>query len=199
MIMIESNQGKGVDVRRLALIALMAAVLCVLSPLAIPLSGGVPLSLATLAVMLAGAVLGPVDGMLATLVFLALGMVGVPVFSAYQAGVGVLFGKTGGFLLGYIPLALCSGLFLGKRPLQRKPSFRELLPAIVGMALGTVILYAFGTAWFLILTHAPLKLALTACVLPFLPGDALKMILVCALAPALRAALQKLETAKAAA
>ena len=193
----ERNTTKGVDVRRLALIALMAAVICVLSPLAIPLSGGVPISLATLAVMLAGAVLGPIDGMLATLVFLALGMVGVPVFSAYQAGIGVLFGKTGGFILGYIPLALCSGLFLGKQPLHRKPSFKELLPAIAGMILGTVILYAFGTAWFLILTHAPLKLALTACVLPFLPGDALKMVIVCALAPALRTALQKMETAKA--
>lgn len=192
------HTSRGFDVRRLALIALMAAVICVLSPLAIPLSGGVPISLATLAVMLAGAVLGPVDGMLATLVFLALGMVGVPVFSAYQAGIGVLFGKTGGFILGYIPLALCSGLFLGKEPLHRKPSFKKLLPAIGGMALGTVLLYAFGTAWFLVLTHAPLKLALTACVLPFLPGDALKMVVVCALAPVLRAALQKMETAKAA-
>lgn len=192
------HTSRGFDVRRLALIAVMAAVICVLSPLAIPLSGGVPISLATLAVMLAGAVLGPIDGMLATLVFLALGMVGVPVFSAYQAGIGVLFGKTGGFILGYIPLALCSGLFLGKQPLHRKPSFKELLPAIGGMVLGTVILYAFGTAWFLVLTHAPLKLALTACVLPFLPGDALKMVVVCALAPVLRAALQKMETAKAA-
>ena len=134
-----TTDNRGVDVRRLALIALMAAVICVLSPLAIPLSAGVPISLATLAVMLAGAVLGPVDGMLATLVFLALGMVGVPVFSSYQAGIGVLFGKTGGFILGYIPLALCSGLFLGKQPLSRKPSFRELLPAIGGMVLGTVI------------------------------------------------------------
>ena len=194
----EHKETKGVDVHRLALIAVIAAVLCVLSPLAIPLSGGVPISLATLAVMLAGAVLGPVDGMLATLVFLALGMVGVPVFSAYQVGIGVLFGKTGGFILGYIPLALCSGLFLGKQPLHRKPSFKELLPAIGGMVLGTGILYAFGTAWFLILTHAPLKLALTACVLPFLPGDALKMVVVCALAPVLRTALRKMETAKAA-
>ena len=61
-----TTDNRGVDVRRLALIALMAAVICVLSPLAIPLSAGVPISLATLAVMLAGAVLGPVDGMLAT-------------------------------------------------------------------------------------------------------------------------------------
>lgn len=178
----ERIRSKGLPARRIALIAVMAAVICVLSPLSVPLSAGVPISLATLAVMLAGAVLGPVDGMLATLVFLALGMVGVPVFSAYQAGIGVLFGKTGGFLLGYIPLALCSGLF------------RRLLP---GMLLGTVILYAFGTAWFLILTHAALKLALTACVLPFLPGDALKVFAVCLLAPALRGALERMEHGKA--
>lgn len=179
--------------KRIALIAVMAAVICVLSPLSIPLSAGVPLSLATLAVMLAGAVLGPVDGMLATLVFLALGIVGVPVFSSYQAGIGVLFGKTGGFILGYIPLALCSGLFLQK---EKALTFRSAGPAVLGMLLGTVILYAFGTAWFLILTHAGLKLALTACVLPFLPGDALKIFAVCLLAPVLRNALSKMNTQK---
>lgn len=181
------NNNKRTDTRRVALIAVMAAVLCVLSPLAIPLSGGVPLSLATLVVMLAGAVLGPVDGLLATLTFLLLGMIGVPVFSGWQAGIGVLFSKTGGFLLGYLPLALCSGLFRQRR-----------LTAVSGMVLGTVILYAFGIAWFLFLTHAPLKLALTACVLPFLPGDALKIFAVCLLAPALRNALDRLKTEKAA-
>ncbi len=187
---------KRFDTRRLALIAVMAAVICVLSPLAVPLSGGVPVSLATLAVMLAGAVLGPVDGILATLTFLLLGMVGVPVFSSYQAGLGVLFGKTGGFILGYLPLAFCSGWFLPKLTRGQKAGWKELGPAVLGMLLGTVILYAFGTAWFLILTHAPLKLALTACVLPFLPGDAVKIFAVCLLAPALRTALGKLKTSK---
>ena len=175
-----------IDTRRLALIAVMAAVVCVLSPLAIPLSAGVPLSLATLAVMLAGALLGPVDGVLATLVFLALGLVGVPVFSGFQAGLGVLFGKTGGFLLGYLPLAFCSGLFRQKR-----------WSSVSGMVVGTVILYACGIAWFLVLTHATLKLALTACVLPFLPGDALKIAVVCLLAPILRSALDRLQPKKA--
>ncbi|MBR5753852.1 MAG: biotin transporter BioY, partial [Clostridia bacterium] len=66
------NNNKTFDTRRVALIAVMAAVLCVLSPLSVPLSAGVPLSLATLAVMLAGAVMGPVDGALATLTFLLL-------------------------------------------------------------------------------------------------------------------------------
>ena len=180
------NNRKRFDTRRVALIAVMAAVLCVLSPLSIPLSGGVPVSLATLVVMLAGAVLGPVDGMLATLTFLLLGLVGVPVFSGWQAGIGVLFGKTGGFLLGYLPLALCSGLFRKSR-----------LTAVSGMVLGTAVLYAFGIAWFLVLTHATLKLALTACVLPFLPGDALKIFAVCLLSPALCAALEHLGPKKA--
>ncbi|MBP5271882.1 MAG: biotin transporter BioY [Clostridia bacterium] len=190
----ENKSQRSFPTRRVALIAVMAAVICVLSPLAVPLSAGVPLSLATLAVMLAGAVLGPVEGMLATLVFLCLGMVGVPVFSGYQAGIGVLFGKTGGFLLGYLPLALCSGLFLPKKSRNRRLALG--LP-VLGMLLGTVILYAFGTAWFLILTHASLKLALTACVLPFLPGDALKIFAVCLLAPALRGALDRMERGKA--
>ena len=190
----ENKSQKGFPVQRIALVAVMAAVICVLSPMSVPLSAGVPLSLATLAVMLAGAVLGPVEGLLATLVFLCLGMVGVPVFSGYQAGIGVLFGKTGGFLLGYLPLALCSGLFLPKRGGDRR---QYIGPAVLGMLLGTVILYAFGTAWFLILTHASLKLALTACILPFLPGDALKIAVVCLLAPVLRNALERLDRGKA--
>ena len=175
---------------RIALIAVMAAVICVLSPIAIPLSGGVPISLATFAVMLTGVLLGPIDGALATLVFLLLGMVGVPVFSSYQAGLGVLFGKTGGFILGYIPLVLCSGLFL------RGKNF-SVWKAVGGMLLGTVILYTFGAVWFLILTHATWKLVLSATVMPFLPGDAIKILLVCLLAPVLMKALEKMKARKA--
>lgn len=179
-------------IKRIVQIAVMAAILCVVSPLSVPLTAGVPLSLATLVIMLAGVLMGPIDGMLATLVFLLIGAVGMPVFASFQAGIGVLFGKTGGFILGYIPLALCSGLFVRwPQELTPQTSRRVVAQAVPGMLLGTVILYVLGTVWFLVLTHATLKVALFACVIPFLPGDALKMVLVCVLSPLLHKALEK--------
>ena len=181
---------------RIVRIGIMAAVICVLSPIAVPMSGGVPISLATLAIMLTGVLMGPVDGLLATLVYILLGLVGLPVFSSFQAGAAVLFGKSGGFLWGYLPLAFCSGVFSARSPVSEGRA-KKTLPMVSGMLLGNVFLYAAGILWFLILTHAGIKLALTACVLPFLPGDAIKMAVVCLLAPSLETALGKMKQKKA--
>ena len=92
-------------VKEMAFTAIMAAVICVLSPIAVPLAGEVPISLATLAVMLAGALLGRKLGSLSVLIYILLGMAGVPVFANYAAGAGIVFGMTGGYIVGYIPLA----------------------------------------------------------------------------------------------
>ena len=190
-------QRKRFPTERIVLIGIMAAVICVLSPIAVPMSGGVPISLATLAIMLTGVLLGPVDGLLATMVYILLGLIGLPVFSSYQAGAAVLFGKSGGFLWGYLPLAICSGLFAKRQPVSEwEGRLKKSLPMLSGMLLGNVFLYAAGIAWFLVLTHAGAKLALTACVLPFLPGDAVKIAVVCLLAPALETALGKMKQKK---
>lgn len=171
-------------VRQGAAIALLAAVISVLSPLSIPLASMVPVSLATLAVMLAGALLGPQAGTLSTLLYIVLGMIGLPVFAGFSSGAAVVFGMTGGYIIGYLPLAFCTGYFYETR---RTPGALAL-----GMIIGTVTLYTFGTVWFMLYTKMNLAASLAACVLPFLPGDLAKMILVILITPRIRPAADRL-------
>ena len=171
------------NTKKLTETALMTALISVLAPLSIPLSSLVPVSLATLAVMLAGAAAGKKTGSIAVLLYLLLGFLGFPVFAGWSGGAAVLFGMTGGFLFGYVPLAWFTGLFF------EEPGSTEKYAA--GMCIGTLILYVLGTVWFMICTSSSLSSALTACVLPFLPGDILKIAAVCMIAPRLLSALKE--------
>ena len=156
-------------VKDMTLTAVMAALLCVAGPLVIP-AGPVPLSLASFAVYLAGAVLGKKRGTAATALYLLIGLIGVPVFSGFSGGFQKLAGVTGGYLIGYLPCAFLAGL--GAERAEKEGRTRPL-PLL--MAAGTVVLYAIGTAWFMAQTGNGLGAALSLCVLPFLPGDATKI------------------------
>ena len=178
-------------VRRLVMCAVSAAVICVVAPFSIPI-GAVPLSLATLAVMLAGTLTGPLGGACSTAVYLLLGMTGLPVFSGFRGGAAVLAGPTGGYLCGYPVLAAICGLSLPllrivRRKRGHEPSNLTAILMIAACAVtGTVLLYAAGTAWFCAVTGMSFSKALAVCVLPFLPGDALKIAVCIALTLALR-------------
>ena len=172
------------NTKQLTAAALMAALISVLAPLSIPLAGQVPVSLATLAVMLSGALIGSKAGTLSALIYLLLGFIGIPVFAGWTSGAGILFGMTGGYLFGYLPLAFVTGLFYEKK--------ESPLSLFLGMLAGTVILYVLGTLWFMKYTGMALVASLSACVSPFLPGDLLKMILVVILAPRIHPAAMKL-------
>ena len=170
--------------KQLVRIALMAAVLCVLAPWKIPV-GPIPITLASFGVYLAAGVLGPLVGTIAVVVYVLLGAVGVPVFSGFTGGAGCLLGLTGGYILGYIPCAAVSGLLMGRNA----PLWRRALALVAG----TAVLYALGTAMYCIQSGKALAAALAACVLPFLPLDAVK-IAVCAVAlPLLWRLRQKVE------
>ena len=157
-------------VRDMTLTAVTAALICIAGPLTIAV-GPVPLSLATFAVYLAGAILGKKQGTIAAGLYLVIGIIGVPVFSGFSGGFQKLAGVTGGYLIGYLPLAFLSGL--GAERAEREGR-RWILPAM--MVIGTALLYVIGTAWFMIQTGNALGAALSMCVLPFLPGDAAKII-----------------------
>ena len=159
-------------VKDMTLTAVMAALICIAGPLTIAV-GPVPLSLATFAVYLAGTVLGKKWGTAAVGLYLLIGIIGVPVFSGFSGGFQKLAGVTGGYLIGYLPCALFSGLGAEQ---AEKEGRKWILPAM--MVLGTVILYVIGTAWFMIQTGNALGAALGLCVLPFLPGDAAKILAV---------------------
>lgn len=151
-------------------IAMMAAVISVLSPISIPLVGEVPISLATFAVMLAGSVLGARKGSMAVIIYLLLAAIGVPVLAGWTGGVGKLIGVTGGFLFGYIPLAFFTGLGA-----EKSLKSDNMIWLTAGMLIGNAVLYAMGTVWFMFTTQSDLMTALMACVIPFLIGDAVKM------------------------
>ena len=157
-------------VKDMTLIGVTAALLCIAGPFTIAI-GPVPLSLATFAVYLAGAVLGWKRGTAAVVVYLLIGMTGVPVFSGFTGGFQKLAGVTGGYLVGYVICALVTGLGAGA-PRQIRPAW--ILPAC--MVAGTAALYLLGTAWFMAQTGKALGAALSLCVIPFLPGDAVKII-----------------------
>ena len=162
-----SNQNTSVTTKSMALIGIFAAFMCLISPFSIPI-GPVGITLATFAVYLSGASLGWKRGGAAVAIYLLLGFIGLPVFSGFMGGVQRLLGPTGGYLVGYIPCAVITGLFAEKT--DKKWS------AALGMLIGTAALYALGTAWFCIMSSTSLLPALSACVIPFLPGDAVKII-----------------------
>lgn len=168
-----------IDTRRLTLCAVMAAVACVTAPISIPI-GPISITGGTLAIYLTVYLLGGVWGAVSTLVYLLVGMVGLPVFSNYTGGAARLLGPTGGYLAGYLPMALLAGAVIQWSAHRFDEKGRlgtaiALAVQLAGMALATAVLYAFGTAWYCVQAGVGLQKALAACVFPFIPWDLAKM------------------------
>ena len=172
--------------KQMVLIALMTAVTCVLGPLSIPLPfSPVPISLTNFAIFLAIFVLGMKSGTISFIIYLLLGAVGVPVFSSFRGGLQVLAGPTGGYLIGFIFLALIMGFALDHFD-------RKLVPTIIGMIIGMVVCYAFGTVWLAKLLSLSFKEGLMMGVIPYLAGDVAKIIIAAIVGPKLYGATQKI-------
>ena len=169
---------------QLVLAALFAALTAVCSQIQIPLPM-IPINLALFAVHLCGALLGAKWGALSMAVYALLGAVGVPVFAGFGSGPAVLFGKTGGYIIGYILCAAIVGLLSHRLGF----TFPKLC---LSMVIGVAVYYVFGTAWFMVISGLNLATSLSYCVLPFLPGDAVKILLAAFLALRLRKPLQAL-------
>ena len=155
----------------------------------------IAVSLATFAVYLAGSLLGWKKGTIAVLIYVLLGAVGLPVFSGGAGGFAKLFGVTGGYIVGYIPCALISGLFVDlfyKKNASKNPFVNGAWAIPVGMIAGTVVLYALGTVWFIIARGVTLEVALASCVIPFLIGDTIKIICATVITVVLRDRLSKI-------
>lgn len=134
----------------------------------------VPFTLQPLAVLLVGLALGPIDGFLVMLAYLAEGACGLPVFAPSVLGGGVpqLLGPTGGFLMSYPIVAFLAG-GITRRLRRIAPVFAA---ALIACTAATVLLFAYGAGWFYQLTHLPLRTVLTDTVLPYLPGEAVKIL-----------------------
>lgn len=159
----------------MVLTALFAALITVGALLPPIPAGPLPITLQTLTIYLTAGMLGAKWGSAALAIYIALGAIGLPVFAGGQGGVGVLMGATGGYIVGFFAIPIAVGLF-------SRLFGRKMGALVIGMAVGTLVCYALGTAWFvLVYTRAgsavTLGSALTACVIPFLLPDALKITL----------------------
>lgn len=153
--------------RAMVEVAVITAVTCVLGPLAIPI-GPVPISLTPFAVFLGVYILGMKKGTIAYVIYLLIGMAGVPVLSGFTGGVGKVLGPTGGYLMGFILMALVAGLFIDR-------FYDRVWLQVIGMITGLCICYAFGTIWLAFQAHLAFKAALLAGVIPFIPFDIAKI------------------------
>lgn len=161
----------------IALIAMFTAILVVCSWISIP--AAVPFTLQTFGVFLAVGVLGGKRGTLTVLVYMLLGIIGVPVFAGFSGGIGCLLGSTGGYIIGFLFSALL--MWLMEYLLEKKNWV-----LILSMILGILICYLFGTIWFMLVyarnTGAiGFWTALTWCVIPYIIPDGIKIGLAFAL------------------
>ncbi len=174
---------KKLDTQSLAYAALCTALIAICSWISIPAQ--VPFTLQTFAVFLICDLLGS-TAILSVLLYLLLGAIGIPVFAGFSGGISVLFGPTGGYLIGFIAIAL---LLTAWRRL-----FGERLKSI-GMLLGLLLCYLFGTIWFVLVyarggNTVSFAVALSWCVLPYIVPDLLKIALARLIAARLRPALK---------
>ncbi len=157
----------------LVYISIGAALIAICSWISIPTA--VPFTLQTFAVFFVLLSLGGERGTLATLVYVLLGAVGVPVFAGFSGGIGVLLGSTGGYIIGFLFTGIIYIIFT-------KFVSKKIVVKIIALVLGLAVCYAFGTAWFMnvyIKTSGEVGLltVLGWCVFPFIIPDLLKLAL----------------------
>lgn len=170
--------------QNMTLIAVMTALMCVLGPISIPI-GPVPITPVLVVMFLTVYVLGTKRAAIATLLYILIGLVGVPVFSSFSAGPSKLFGPTGGYIIAYIPMVLLCGFLLSK-------CRGKVIPEFLSMVVSLVLLYAVGTIWLMLLANMTFMAALAAGVLPFIIIDILKIAAALFLGKALKKRLPQI-------
>ena len=175
----------------LSLIAVFAALVAAFSLLpGIPLGAGVPITLQTLAVMLTGIILGPTRAAAAVGLFLAAGLAGLPVFSGFSGGLGVLAGPSAGYLLSFLPAAFVVGL-LSRLVLRHTRRARYLLLFAAAMATSFLVIHPLGIAGLMLNAKLDFSAAL-AVDMAFWPGDVLKNLLAAAVGVSVLTAFPRL-------
>ena len=155
-----------------------AALTALAAQIALPVPGSpVPVTGQTFAVLLTAAALGPLRGLASQGLYLALGLVGLPVFAGAAHGPHVVFGASGGYLVGFLVAAAIVGAG------ARRGADRSPLRTLLLFALASVVIYAIGTAWLCLDTGMSASAGIAAGVTPFIPGDVAKALLAAGLLP----------------
>ncbi len=170
---------RALSIQDLCLIGAVTSILIIMAQISIPLPLGIPMTMQTFAVMLAGILLGPRKGTLTIVIYLFLGSIGLPVFSNFRGGLQCLIGPTGGFLWSFPTMSWLTGL--GTKFLPRRKDIFLLL-----MITGNIINLLCGTVFFSILQKIPFSVAAATCLLPFIPATILKIILAAISGPNIR-------------
>ena len=160
--------------------ALFAALIACGTFIAIPI-GPVPIVLQNLFALLAGLVLGPLSGGAAVMLYLLAGIIGIPVFAGFTGGITRFASPTGGFLAGYLCMAVLAGLIAGN-PKEKISGTRIIIAA----AAGLLVVYVPGIFWLKISTGLSWGKTMAAGFIPFVPGDVIKGITAVLIAPRLR-------------
>lgn len=171
-------------IRDMCYIALSAAFISICAWISIP--AAVPFTLQTFAIFLCSAVFGAKRGAAAVALYILLGAIGLPVFSGFRGGFGMLFGATGGYITGFLPAAFIAGWKAAER--------KSIAVDILAMLGALAACYAFGTLWYAGVYASGISgivAALMACVVPYLLPDAIKIALASALAVRLRKVIYK--------
>lgn len=176
---------KNKNILKISFIALFAAIICIGCFLRIPL-GPVPIVLQNALCILTSAILGSFLGGIPTALFLLAGLIGLPVYAGGTSGIAVWAGPTGGFLLGYLLGAVVTGFIAGRPSVSdKKFSWKNLIRITIAIFAGMVILYVPGiihfARWAEKAGHIPadkttFAYTMAACVIPYIPGDLLKIV-----------------------
>jgi biotin transport system substrate-specific component len=165
------NKNK-IATRDICLIALFTAVTAVMAQITIPMPMGVPMTMQTFAISLAGVALGARRGFICALIYVLLGFVGAPVFAGFHGGYNSVFGPTGGFIMSFPVMAWTAGLG------AERGGWAGMS---LGHASGMVINFACGMMMFSAITGNGLWTSFAACVLPFVPTGIIKAALAAAI------------------
>lgn len=169
-MMFSNNSSSSLGINRLIICALFASLMAICSWISIPLFfTPVPVNMALAGAYITGLLLGFKYGFIAEVLYILLGAFGLPVFAGFTGGIGAIAGPTGGFIIGYAVCAFICGL-----PARKKGIMMRIFLMLCGMSS----CYGCGLVWFMHLTSSTLWAGLVSCVIPFLAGDAVKIMLV---------------------
>ena len=178
LVPIRLSERINVRVRHLALILAGTILIALAAQISIPVPGSpVPITGQTFGVLLSAGALGFRRGIAATLLYLVLGIVGLPVFAHGSHGTEIILGATGGYLVGFVLAAAVVGR------LAELGWDRNLVGAIGAMLIGSALIYAVGVPWLMAVAHFDLATALDKGTIPYLIGDAIKLALAAAAFP----------------
>lgn len=171
-----------VETKDICMIGVFTALIAILSWISIPMPMGIPTTLQTFAIPLAGVILGTKKGTIAVLVYVLLGVVGVPVFAGFTGGIGILFSMSGGYIWAFPLMALCAGIGAKKGTI---PS------VVIGLIAGIIVVYSAGMFQFMLINKCDLQTGFLGAVVPFLPAEVIKATVVGTAGMKCRSALLK--------